>query len=475
VSGTVAGASSQPITITFDASAVAQPGIYHAQLRIKEDTPYSVDNVPVTMTVTAPPDWGKLTGVVSTTGHCDNQPAPLEGVDVLIQGASGTYTATTDANGSYAWWLAEGSYTVTVAAAGHISQTTSVNVAAQVTTTQNFALRVLQPCPQASPDALSATLHVNEMATHTLTLFDHGALSYTFVIQEHLSNAAPTYTVADSGSPDGPIYNWVEISATAPASLTLGDDATAGPFSIGFDFPFYGTDYNQFYVSSNGFISFDALSSAYYANQCPLPNTSAPNNLIALMWDDLNPSATADPLYYQSFSTCPYGGQGACLIVEYSGYHHYGGAVAGTFQAILFDYGSILIQFKDAGDEQGSGSTTGIENADGTQGISYVCNETKLDSNLAVCFAAPGASADCMSPDVPWLSETPITGTVAADSNIPISVTFDATGLSAGVYTATLVVGTSDPVSPSISIPVTLTVQEFNQIYLPLVVKNMHP
>ncbi len=374
VSGTVAGGSSQPITITFDASAVPQPGIYHAQLRIKEDTPYSVDNVPVTMTVTAPPDWGKLTGVVSTTGHCDNQPAPLEGVDVLIQGASGTYTATTDANGSYAWWLAEGSYTVTVAAAGHISQTTSVNVAAQVTTTQNFALRVLQPCPQASPDALSATLHVNEMATHTLTLFDHGALSYTFVIQEHLSNAAPTYTVADSGSPDGPIYNWVEISATAPASLTLGDDATAGPLPIGFDFPFYGTDYNQFYVSSNGFISFDALSSAYYANQCPLPNASPPNNLIALMWDDLNPSATGDPLYYQSFSTCPYGGEGACLIVEYSGYHHYGGAEAGTFQAILFDYGSILIQFKDAGAEQGSGSTTGIENADGTQGISYVCN-----------------------------------------------------------------------------------------------------
>ena len=475
VSGTVPATSSLPITITFDAGAVSQPGIYYARLHIKEDTPYALSNVPVTMTVTAPITWGKLTGIVSSSGHCDNQFTPLEGVDVVIEGGSKTYTATTDANGSYTWWLAEGSYTVTVQTSGHISQTAQVTISAQVTSTQDFTMRALQPCPKVNPTSLSASLLPGGVETQTLTLFDRGAISYTFIIKEQTPNAASTYTATDSNNANGPVYNWVEISGTATTSATLGDDAVAGPFPIGFDFPFYGTDYNQFYVSSNGFIAFSNPPSSASSNQCPLPNTSTPNNLIALMWDDLDPGDTHDPLYYQSFSTCPYGGQGACLIVEYSGYHHYpgGNAVAGTFQAILFDYGSILIQFKDVGAEQGSGSTTGIENADGTQGVGYLCNDAKLENELAVCFSAPYMPFDCSSADVPWLSESPITGTVAADSSLPISVTFNAAGMSAGVYTATLIVSTSDPVSPSITIPVTLTVG--GPVYLPMVMKGMQP
>ena len=45
----------------------------------------------------------------------------------------------------------------------------------------------------------------------------------------------------------------------------------------------------QFYVSSNGFLSFGSGSSAL-TNQCPLPNATAPNNIVALMWDDLYPN-----------------------------------------------------------------------------------------------------------------------------------------------------------------------------------------
>ncbi|MBN1659657.1 MAG: PKD domain-containing protein [Anaerolineae bacterium] len=78
------------------------------------------------------------------------------------------------------------------------------------------------------------------------------------------------------------------------------------------------------------------------------------------MWDDLDPGDTNDPVYYHSFSagTCPYGGYaGACLAVQYQGYHHYqsggGGALAGTWEAILLDNHSILLQYQDAGAEEG--------------------------------------------------------------------------------------------------------------------------
>ncbi len=476
VSNTLESSVSQPITVTFDAAPVSQPGIYYARLHIKEDTPYSPKDVPVTMTVTAPAAWGKLTGIVSSTGHCED-PAPLRGAQVLIQGASDTFTVTTDDSGSYTYWMEAGSYTVTVSASGHISQSVQVSITAQVTTTQNFTLRTLQPCAAVSPTAFDVTLTSDTTTTRMLTLTNGGAISYTFALYER-PNSGDAYTMTTSGSAQGPIYNWVEISSTG-TSVMLGDDATAGPYPIGFDFPFYGNTYSQFYVSSNGFIAFSAPSSSAPTNQCPLPNSSTPNNLVALMWDDLDPGDTSDPLYYQSFSSCPYGGgNAACLIVEYSNYHHYpgGGDIAGTFQAILFDYGGILIQFKDAGSEAGSGSTTGIENADGTEGMGYACNaSSSITDSLAICFTLEGYPTNCSAPDIPWLTESPLTGTVQADSSVPVTLTFDATGMAEGVYTGTLLVSTSDPLSPTFSIPVTLTVQEMSKIYLPLVTKGVQP
>jgi len=62
--------------------------------------------------------------------------------------------------------------------------------------------------------------------------------------------------------------------------------------------------------------------------------------------------------------------------------------------------------------------------------------------------------------DVPWLSEAPITGTVPAYSAVPITITFDAAQVDEpGVYQADLRVSSNDPYSPTVSIPVTMTVQ----------------
>ncbi len=63
------------------------------------------------------------------------------------------------------------------------------------------------------------------------------------------------------------------------------------------------------------------------------------------------------------------------------------------------------------------------------------------------------------APDVSWLSETPIAGTVGALSAADqVTVTFDATGLAAGVYTTTLEISSNDPDEPLVAVPVTLTV-----------------
>ena len=62
--------------------------------------------------------------------------------------------------------------------------------------------------------------------------------------------------------------------------------------------------------------------------------------------------------------------------------------------------------------------------------------------------------------DLPWLSETPIRGTLAAGEGVAIQVSFDATGLGTGVYTGALGIASTDPISPFISVPVTLNVIE---------------
>ena len=67
-------------------------------------------------------------------------------------------------------------------------------------------------------------------------------------------------------------------------------------------------------------------------------------------------------------------------------------------------------------------------------------------------------SEACAFNDIPWLSESPTSGTAAATSTLPITFTFDATGLSAGSRQAQVKIRTTTPyiVAP---IPVDLTVR----------------
>jgi hypothetical protein len=60
--------------------------------------------------------------------------------------------------------------------------------------------------------------------------------------------------------------------------------------------------------------------------------------------------------------------------------------------------------------------------------------------------------------DVGWLRADPIFGTVPAYSSTPVQVAFDATVVEPDTYTTQIVVRSNDPVAPSVSVPVTMTV-----------------
>ncbi|HRQ66686.1 MAG TPA: S8 family serine peptidase, partial [Xanthomonadaceae bacterium] len=65
----------------------------------------------------------------------------------------------------------------------------------------------------------------------------------------------------------------------------------------------------------------------------------------------------------------------------------------------------------------------------------------------------------CQLPqDITWLNVDPSSGTTAGGGSTPVTVEYDATGLTQGVYTATLCITSNDPVTPLVEIPVELTV-----------------
>ena len=66
----------------------------------------------------------------------------------------------------------------------------------------------------------------------------------------------------------------------------------------------------------------------------------------------------------------------------------------------------------------------------------------------------------CDSPsDIPWLSATPATGSVAGGASSNVAVTVDASGLTAGDYSANLCVTTNDPAHALFTVPVHVTVE----------------
>ena len=73
-------------------------------------------------------------------------------------------------------------------------------------------------------------------------------------------------------------------------NLVMTDDSQQGPFNIGFTFCFFGSTYTQFYVGSNGWISFSGGQPNTFTSQTvPTANPAVPKNCIMGPWQDWHP------------------------------------------------------------------------------------------------------------------------------------------------------------------------------------------
>lgn len=137
---TLAPGESTTVTVTVSAD-VDQPGTYTAGVGIKEDTPYSVEPVDVTMNVMPPRRWSKLAGTVTGVA-CDTTSSPLPGATVQVDSRTMDWTFSTDANGQYARWIDRRNNPLTVIASkdGYKPQSDEVRLLQGQTTIADFAL-----------------------------------------------------------------------------------------------------------------------------------------------------------------------------------------------------------------------------------------------------------------------------------------------------------------------------------------------
>ncbi|MEM2891803.1 MAG: hypothetical protein QXJ32_04790 [Thermoplasmata archaeon] len=187
------------------------------------------------------------------------------------------------------------------------------------------------------------------------------------------------YSYIDSNAPGPSIaFDWVEINATGTKTDLRYYYEYRGPLPIGFDFAFYGNIYSEFYVTTNGYISF-GYGDWEYLND-PIPDSWYPNNIIAAYWDRL--SNAYGSIYYETIGSYPT----RQLVVEWENVTDYAGNHYMTFEIVLKETGDILIQYLKLDGMDGSGATVGIEDEDGLVGTQYSYNTPSLSDGLAILF-----------------------------------------------------------------------------------------
>ena len=110
-------APGEKVTVTVGMTAnVDQPGAYTGAITIKQNTPYPVQPVSVTMNATPPSTWSKVTGTVTGT-NCQGATSPLSNATVQLTAKALSVTLATDTEGKYAYWLDRKHNPLTVIAA----------------------------------------------------------------------------------------------------------------------------------------------------------------------------------------------------------------------------------------------------------------------------------------------------------------------------------------------------------------------
>jgi len=261
--------------------------------------------------------------------------------------------------------------------------------------TDSFVVAASTSCPLGYPAGLILTVEEASTGREDIDRFE-------LVIGDEAQ--LPTgpdgygYVAYDSRDITGaPEYEWIEINSHlgGPGTFAdiVGDDQTL-QFDLPFAFRYYGEEYQDISICSNGWIAFGGTSVTTYTNT-GIPDPDGPDRMVAPYWDDLSPLQHGTIWIWLDVS-------GGRFVVEYYEIAHWSPPnEENTLQVILYDPdvhptatgdGMILFQYQTANGM--TSATIGIENADQTDGIQYLFDgdydphATQIAPETAILFLA---------------------------------------------------------------------------------------
>jgi hypothetical protein len=239
----------------------------------------------------------------------------------------------------------------------------------------------------------AANCPTNYLANCTLRLYTtNGLYPYDISLPMQIPVAKPVphdytgpdaygyyaYSSTDIFYDQSPAYDWMELSVIGTPVVIPGVSDYTEAFPLPFTFKYYGVNYNQLRISTDGWIAFGNGSQTAPVNQ-PLPAYDNVSAMTAAFWDDLYDIELTEGrlLYYHDVDEHRF-------IVEWDSIAHNLTSAEPKreeFQAILYDPayyptptgdGEIVIQYKKVTDA--TSNTIGIENHTQDVGLQYVFN-----------------------------------------------------------------------------------------------------
>jgi thermitase len=212
----------------------------------------------------------------------------------------------------------------------------------------------------------------------------------------------PYAVVTSLTCPLGAAFDWLDASGGANTALSVDDGFVSVP--LPFEFTFNGETKTSLLISTNGYLTFGSIGTAYNNTSIPIP--ANPNDLVAPFWDDLNPAAGGG-IYYTTLGDAP----DRRFVVEWNGVPRFSpgspnyGEGALTFEVVLVEgSGDILFQYQTLSGPGASGgsATVGIEYATGASGVQYAYNTPdSLQESMAIKFS-PSTAPAC-APAAQWV------------------------------------------------------------------------
>ncbi|MCP4424095.1 MAG: hypothetical protein GY803_06365, partial [Chloroflexi bacterium] len=120
------------------------------------------------------------------------------------------------------------------------------------------------------------------------------------------------------------------------------------------------------------------------------------------------------------------------------------------------DYYPIVVDITSFADE--NDHVLGIEASVFSRSYGFVLDSVAIEP--VPCLALS---------DISWASALQTSGTMLRDTSLEVSVFFDATGLTPGVYNANLCVDTNAPSNPTVPVP--LSLQVLYDVFLPIMTR----